>query len=243
MPETSCPSVNSRKRGKSKKIILYSINSKEDFKNICWKSKEIAMKTQITSYTTYKNNKEYFQANVNFIVIKKNNVFKIKKLNIVNIYFKNSNNVSITDRTNEYFYLYDISSSSADNTSSSDSTNNEIEKYIYNQIKTYIYNNLSFEKINNHRVKIIISNNIPNLNDVRLIIKYLEIYPNSSTSKCSKNSSSQSCSKSNGYGIFNIIIIAVIIIFMGLLLSKKNNPDNLNIPLLKTDDDDKNKKK
>jgi hypothetical protein len=190
--------------------------------------------------------KNYFKADVSLdVLVKSGNVSK-KNISIRNICFKNELNVSLSSKTEEYKYLYDISCSSADNNDSSSHScssdisiesiiNKNIEIQIATNIKGFI-NSTAFDLqlgLTGLTVTLDVNKYLnpngtraPVFPTVKNTIKY-KVVDESSSSSSSSSSCSSSSSKPNK--IVKIIIIGAVISFVIMLIMnicKKNSYGN-----------------
>jgi len=178
----------------------------------------------------------YFDAKFTF-VITNNKIYKIK---IHDINYKNKFDVSITDRTDEYKYLYNISSESSNNSLSYLSLGSDIiiEKKIYKSIHDII-SGIKLE-INNNSTKIILPEHNINLTNYKIKAKITDSseisnkHSNSTSNKTFSKSLTIKNIKSNSKmliikRIIKIITISVILFYIVVLLFKNNNiQKNLN---------------
>lgn len=96
----------------------------------------------------------YFNANVYFEMEKTGSKYTISNIVIKDVRFKNEANVSVSDKTNEYKYLYNVSCSSASSAcvrtnpgatnSISTLINKNTEKAIYTAVKKFLTNPKKF---------------------------------------------------------------------------------------------------
>ena len=213
----------------TKFIELYSsinFTNSADSKTINNVKFDDVVKLKIKFVSVYLN--LYFKSIVTLdILINNGNPLKINTV-IKDIAFKNNLNVSASSQTQDYKYLYDISSSSADNKSSCDGSHSDIsiqsildknlEKEIATNIKSFIESNafaLSYDK---HDLTITLdtlnfpgSETFPTFSSVKNIIKYKKKHDCHSMSSLSSSSSSSSRSDKIPQYITSLIIIAIIL--------------------------------
>jgi len=176
--------------------------------------------------TSKDSNNNYFTSKVSFLLDfnNKNYTPSPTSVQVHDINFKNEQHVSLSDRTEDYYYLYDVSECSASRPSSSSSSSSnsvnfkKTEDNIHLMVKNIIYGLTSKYDIINKTVTISIPS--PNNNHFKLSLRYIAASTISSFSSDDDDEHKRKFPLLRK--IFKISFVAVILVLIGFLLSKND---------------------
>lgn len=221
---------------------------------------KIVFESKFISSINIANVDEYFKAHVSFEAYKTHGQYVIKNIVVRDICFKSQVNVSLSSRTDDYNYLYDISCSSADNSSSTSTSSSSysissiINKGVENQIAASVKNFFAGTGIyvswaaGVGYLNLNVNGTPSEFTSAKLIAKYrLVPLRSSSSSSCSSSSSTSSVSSStsssftssctkkheeNKYFKLGALcaVVALIVVFVLNMLKNKPQPQIPHVP-------------
>lgn len=221
---------------------------------------KIVFESKFVSSINIANVDEYFKAHVSFEAYKTHGQYVIKNIVVRDICFKSQVNVSLSSRTDDYNYLYDISCSSADNSSSTSTSsssysissiiNGGIEKQIAASVKSFFAGNngvyVSWAAGVGY-LNLDVAGIPSDFTSAKLIAKYRLVPLRSSTSSSDSSSSTSSVSSStsssftssstkkheeNKYFKLGALcaVVALIVVFVLNMLKNKPQPQIPHVP-------------